>query len=64
MKFCQFAPSPKRVKSVRCEFQRVRTVGPEFSLLGMHLVADPKPPRHEIVKIKRGILSIGFTFTS
>jgi len=66
MKFCQVAPSARRVESVRYELQRVRIIdiGPEFSLLGMHLVADPKPPRHEMVKIKRGILSIGLTFTS
>jgi hypothetical protein len=64
MKFCQVAPSPRRVESVRYELQRVRIVGPEFSPLGMHLVADPKPPRHEIVQIKHEILSIGLTFTS
>ena len=64
MKFCQFAPSAERVESVRYQLQRVRIIGPEFSPLGMHLVADPKPPRHEMVKIKRGVLSIGLTFTS
>jgi hypothetical protein len=64
MKFCQFAPSARRVENIRYELQRVRIIGPEFSLLGMHLVADAKPPRHEIVKIKRRVLSIGLTFTS
>jgi len=55
MKFCQFAPSAEKVKSVRYQLQRVRIIRPEFSPLGMHLVADPEPPRHEVVKIKRGI---------
>jgi hypothetical protein len=49
--------------SDKYQLQRVRIVQPEFSLWGMHLVADPEPPKHEIVKIKHGILSIRLTFT-
>ena len=49
MKFCQFAPSARRVESVRYELQvqRVRIVRPAFPLLGMHLVAESEPPRHD-----------------
>ena len=64
MKFCQFAPSPRKVESIRYQLQKLKIVGPEFLPLGMHLVADPEPPRHEIVKIEHGFLSIGRTFTS